>query len=88
VAVIGKAGSPIWCQRESASLRMRDFSDAFLDEYLAAEMPDVLGSVGCYRIEGRGVQLFERIVGDHFCIRGLPLVAVLEALREHGALPS
>ena len=52
----------------------------------AAEVPDILGSVGCYRIEGRGAQLFARMEGDQFTIRGLPLIPLLAALREHGAL--
>jgi septum formation protein len=65
---------------------MREFSESFLGEYLTAEMPDLLGSVGCYRIEGRGAQLFSEVKGDHFCIRGLPLIGVLQALRDLGAL--
>jgi septum formation protein len=85
-AVIAEAGKPIWRRTETATMRMREFSDEFLDEYLTAEIPEVLGSVGCYRIEGRGAQLFSEILGDHFCIRGLPLIGVLAALREQGAL--
>jgi septum formation protein len=87
-AVIAHAGSPIWRRTETATMRMREFSDGFLDEYLTAEIPDILGSVGCYRIEGRGAQLFSEISGDHFCIRGLPLIALLAALRKQGALLS
>ena len=85
-AVIARAGKAIWRRTETATMRMREFSDEFLDEYLTAEIPEVLGSVGCYRIEGRGAQLFSEISGDHFCIRGLPLIGVLAALREQGAL--
>ena len=85
-AVLAEAGKVIWRRRETATLHMREFSEAFLDAYLDRELPDILGSVGCYRIEGPGAQLFERIEGDAFCIRGLPLVSVLEALREHGGL--
>jgi septum formation protein len=87
-AVIATSGKPIWRRTDLARLTMRNFSDAFLDEYMAAEMPDILGSVGCYRIEGRGAQLFSSVRGDHFCIRGLPLIAVLEALRDFESLPS
>ena len=87
-AALARGGRVLWRRSEAAILSMRDFSDAFLDAYLAAEMPDILGSVGCYRIEGRGVQLFEKVSGDQFCIRGLPLLAVLGALRDYGALPS
>ena len=79
-AVIARDGTAIWRRTDIARLTMREFSDAFLDQYLTAEMPDILGSVGCYRIEGRGAQLFSNVKGDHFCIRGLPLIAVLEAL--------
>ena len=85
-AVIARAGKAIWRRTETATMRMRQFSDEFLDEYLTAEIPEILGSVGCYRIEGRGAQLFSEISGDHFCIRGLPLIGVLAALREQGAL--
>lgn len=85
---IARNAKPVWRHRESARLRMRQFSDAFLNEYLTMELPDVLGSVGVYRIEGRGAQLFDRVEGDQFCIRGLPLIPVLNALRELGALPS
>lgn len=87
-AVIARAGVPIWRRTESAWLRMRDFSDEFLKEYLNAELPDILGSVGCYRIEGRGAQLFSEVKGDQFCIRGLPLIPVLDALRRYGVLTS
>jgi septum formation protein len=87
-AVLAKAGHAIWRRTETATMHMRAFSEEFLDEYLTAEIPDVLGSVGCYRIEGRGAQLFSEISGDHFCIRGLPLIALLAALRDEGALLS
>ena len=83
---MAKEGAAVWRQTESASLRMRDFSHQFLDEYLTAEIPEILGSVGCYRIEGRGAQLFSEVTGDQFVIRGLPLIAVLSALREQEAL--
>jgi septum formation protein len=85
-AVIAKGDSVIWRSADTAYLTMRDFSDEFLDEYLSREIPDVLGSVGCYRIEGRGAQLFSRVRGDQFSIRGFPLVALLEALRQYGVL--
>ena len=65
---------------------MRPLSDAFLDSYLAAEGDAVLASVGCYRLEGLGIHLFERIEGDHATILGLPLLALLPALRQAGAL--
>jgi septum formation protein len=67
---------------------MRDFSDAFIDTYLAREGEAALGSVGCYRLEGLGAQLFREIEGDYFTILGLPLFGLLELLREHQVLPA
>jgi septum formation protein len=63
---------------------MRDFSDAFLDDYLAHGGDGLLGSVGVYRLEERGIQLFARIDGDYFAILGLPLLPLLNFLRGHG----
>jgi septum formation protein len=65
---------------------MRDFSDAFLEDYLTAEGAAALGSVGCYRLEGQGVQLFTEIEGDYFTILGLPLMGLLDLLRRRGVL--
>jgi septum formation protein len=87
-AILMREGVALWRRTDMARLTMRNFSDAFLHDYMAAEMPDILGSVGCYRIEGRGAQLFSSVRGDHFCIRGLPLIPVLEALRDFEGLPS
>jgi septum formation protein len=69
-----------------AHLTMRNFSDHFLDAYLAAAGPSVMASVGAYQVEGAGIQLFERIVGDHFTILGLPLLPLLAHLRAMGLL--
>jgi nucleoside triphosphate pyrophosphatase len=87
-AVVAKNDTVLWRQCGTADMTMREFSDEFLREYLTAEVPQVLGSVGCYRIEGRGVQLFDEIAGDHFTIRGLPLVPVLAALRARCGIPT
>ena len=87
-AVLAQGGRPVWRTVESADLWMRAFSDAFLDDYLAQTGDSILGSVGCYHIEGRGLQLFSRIAGDVFVIRGLPLLSVLDALRVNQVLPS
>lgn len=84
--VVAKDGAPIWRELATASLTMRDFSDAFLDEYLATEGDQALGSVGCYRLEGPGAQLFSKIEGDYFAILGLPLLGLLDLLRRHGEL--
>ena len=84
--VLARNMRPIWRHVESADLLMRDFSNAFLESYLSEEREAVLECVGCYRIEGRGVQLFDGIAGDQFTIRGLPLLPLLAALRLNGAL--
>jgi len=81
-------GTRIWHTVKQPHLLMREFSDIFLDDYLTVEGTAVLGTVGAYRLEGRGVQLFERVEGDHFAILGLPLLELLEFLRECGQLPS
>ena len=77
-------GQMLWQATTASELTMRDFSDGFLDGYLAAEGNALLGSVGAYRLEGRGVQLFSRITGDHFAVLGLPLMELLEFLRRRG----
>jgi len=86
--VVAKEGTPIWREVVTASLTMRDFSDGFLEDYLASEGPHALGSVGCYRLEGLGAQLFSKIEGDYFAILGLPLMGLLDLLRRHGELPA
>ena len=65
---------------------MRDFSDAFLDAYLADVGDDAMRSVGGYYMEGVGVQLFDRVDGDFFTVLGLPLTPLLAALRAAGAI--
>jgi septum formation protein len=85
-AVLAKGGTPIWRKRERAELLMRDFSAEFLDAYFEAEGEGILSAVGCYHLEGRGAQLFERVEGDYFAILGLPLLPLLAVLREHGML--
>lgn len=84
--VVAKEGAPIWREVVTCTLTMRDFSDEFLEAYLASEGEQALGSVGCYRLEGPGAQLFSRIEGDYFAILGLPLLGLLDLLRRHGAL--
>ena len=84
-AVAGaKDGEIVWDCQEQAQLTMRDFSNEFLGGYLAAEGDGVCESVGGYKIEGRGIQLFARIEGDATTIQGLPMLRVLEFLRNQG----
>ncbi len=79
-------GGTVWESVETARLTMRDLSDGDIDVYLSAAGEDVLGSVGCYRLEELGVRLFSDIDGDFFVILGLPLLGLLARLREQGAL--
>ena len=84
--VLAKDGAAIWRHTSLSRLTMRSFSDAFLADYLAREGEVLLKGVGCYRVEGLGAQLFERIEGDYFSIQGLPLVPLLAALRTQGVI--
>mgnify|MGYP000669209614 CR=1 FL=1 len=84
--VLASNGRVAWRHVQSARLVMRPFSEAFLDDYLAAVGSRVLSVVGAYELEGRGVQLFERIEGDHFTILGMPLLALIEELRRREVL--
>jgi septum formation protein len=83
---LARGGAVDWCHAETASLRVRDLSDRFIEDYLEAEWPAVGYTVGAFRLEGRGVQLFSSIEGDHFTILGMPLLPLLGALRERGML--
>ena len=84
--VCHRQGGRIWQHVAVPRLVMRDFSDAFLDAYLAAEGERVTASVGAYRLEGPGVQLFASVQGEHAAILGLPLLPLLGFLRQHGVL--
>lgn len=86
-AALARAGEIVWHHGAMASLHCISMSERFIAQYLDAEWPAVAGCVGVFRIEGRGVQLFEAIEGDHFTVMGMPLLAVLGALREAGELP-
>jgi septum formation protein len=79
-------GHVVWRNTDSASLTMRDFSDEFLDWYVAECGASLCHVAGAYEIEGRGIQLFERVEGDHFTIVGLPLMPLLAELRARGVL--
>jgi len=80
-AALARDDMPVWSAASEAVLRVRTLSDAFIEAYLDAEWPAVAGCVGVFRIEAMGVQLFESIRGDQFTVLGMPLLAVLEALR-------
>ena len=87
-AALARNGQIVWSGVDTAAIRMRDFSDAFLDAYLAAEGEALLACVGSYRLEGMGSQLLEAVEGDYFTVLGLPLWPVLVELRRAGVLKS
>jgi septum formation protein len=87
-AVVAENAQPVWSGIETVELSMRPLSDDFLSMYLDQEYQAIRWSVGGYRIEGLGAQLFDRIEGSHFAILGLPLLPLLAFLRERGVLPS
>jgi septum formation protein len=85
---LARQGDVEWSHAESASLRVRELSDQFIGQYLDLEWPDVAYCVGVFRMEGRGVTLFDEVEGSHFTILGMPLLPLLAALRERGLMPS
>ncbi len=80
-------GQRLWHHNDVARLTLRNLSDSFIEDYLAAVGEDALSSVGAYQLEGRGIQLFASIRGDYFSILGLPLLPLLDFLRGHGRVP-
>jgi septum formation protein len=85
---LAKDGVIDWSHAETARLRIRPLSDRFIEQYLDLEWPDVGACVGVFRMEGRGVTLFEEVEGSHFTILGMPLIPLLGALRQRGMMPS
>lgn len=83
---LARGGSIEWSDVGRAELHVRDLSEDFIQSYLDAEWPEVGNCVGVFRIEGRGIQLFDRIIGGHFTIMGMPLIPVLKALRKREIL--
>ncbi|MBA2126131.1 septum formation protein Maf [Hyphomicrobium methylovorum] len=79
---LARNGAVVWQSSDTAKLTMRNFSTAFLESYLENSGERILSCVGCYELEGLGVQLFERIEGDYFTILGLPLLPLLACLRD------
>lgn len=85
-AALVRDGEVVWAGGSVARLHVAELSEAFIEGYLQAEWPAVAGCVGVFRIEARGVQLFEAIDGDHFTVLGMPLLLVQSALRKLGVM--
>lgn len=85
-AALARDGQVLWLLASPCRMHVRKLSEAFLDDYLKREGTAMLSSVGCYRFEGLGAQLFEKVEGDYFSVLGLPLLPVLAALRREGEL--
>lgn len=85
-AAIAKDGAVIWRHIDTPRLKMRDFSDQFLEAYLDRAGERVFTSVGAYQLEGLGAQLFDSVEGDYFSVLGVPLLPLLAFLREHGVV--
>lgn len=83
---LARGGTVHWQMTATAGMTVRDFSDEFLGAYLERLGERVLNSVGCYEVEGSGVQLFERIEGDYFTVLGIPLLPLLQRLRDEEML--
>ncbi|QGP79616.1 Maf family protein [Sphingobium sp. CAP-1] len=85
-AVIVLNGEPIWRHVERVRMTVRPLSDAFIASYLDSDWDELRWCVGCYRIEGPGVQIFSKVEGSQFAIQGLPLLPLLDFLRVRGVL--
>ena len=85
---VARDGQVEWRHTDSATLEVRELSDQFIAQYLDAEWPGVAYCVGVFRLEGRGVQLFEAIEGSHFTVLGMPLLPLLGELRARGLAPA
>jgi septum formation protein len=85
---IARSGGTIWRHVEYAQLHVRDFSDEWLEHYLRTAGDALTRSVGAYRLEELGVQLFDETKGDYFAVLGLPMIALLNRLRLVGMLTS
>ncbi len=87
-AVIAEGTRAVWRHVDRARLHVRPLSEDFIAQYLDLEWPAIAGCVGCFRIEGPGVQLFSRTEGSQFTILGMPLLPILDYLRVRGILAS
>lgn len=86
--VVYDRAEPVWRHVGEVRLTMRDFSDAFLDDYLSRNWESLRESVGGYKLEEEGVRLFSAVEGDYFTVLGLPLLPLLAWLGQRGYIAS
>ncbi|MEQ1687049.1 MAG: nucleoside triphosphate pyrophosphatase [Sphingopyxis sp.] len=86
--VLAKGGEMRGYASDDARLEVRNLSDAFIDQYLSVEWPAIAACAGCFRVEGLGVHLFETVMGSHFTVLGMPLLPLLQVMREQGIVTS
>ncbi|AZI36006.1 Maf-like protein [Caenibius tardaugens NBRC 16725] len=87
-AALAQDGQIVWQAADCARLQVRPLSEEFIGWYLQQEWPAVSGCVGVFRIEALGPHLFATIEGDQFTVLGMPLLSVLDALRQYGGIPA
>ena len=86
--VVSERGVSVWRYNSKEELRVRSFTDKFIDNYIDQEGDSLLQTVGAYRFEKRGSQLFSSVKGDFFSVLGLPLLPLLDYLRTRNAILS
>lgn len=87
-AVVCHDGVPVWRHVGRADLHMRDFSNAYLDDYVTRNWNSIRHSVGAYKLEEEGVRLFDKVDGDYFTVLGMPLLELLDFLALRGVVAS
>ena len=85
-AVVYHEGKPIWRHVGQVRLRMRNVSDAYIDDYVDRNWDDIKSAVGSYKLESEGVRLFDSIEGDYFHVLGMPLLELLAFLTLRGVI--
>ena len=83
---VAEGGQRVWHQTDKASMRFRDFSDQFLEQYLVKSKTELFNGPGGYKVEGYGIHLLDRIEGDFFTVLGLPIIPLLQYLRTRGLM--
>jgi len=81
-----RGGQDVWRVVAMPRLSVRSFSSLWLDAYIAAAGEEISSSVGAYRIEEIGLHLFDSVDGEPGAVMGLPMISLLQFLRQHGVI--